>query len=209
MVEEVGRAQGLVRFDDKRPIGWSRRRVIGFAVLAAALAAVGRPWPSSQVPGTGNPEPGAANVRSTLLAFMGALFGRVLSQLDAADLTERLDYLLGFNGPLAEDCRVLALYLDHAAAPHGAPAFTHCEPASQALIVDQVMRIDTHSIAARLWARLSAGRRTYYRMRWSAVPHLAWLYRHSPAAWRARGYTRWAGVAGDWREALHPGAPYP
>ena len=31
----------------------------------------------------------------------------------------------------------------------------------------------------------------------------------SAAAWRARGYTRWPGVAGDRHDVLAPGAPYP
>jgi hypothetical protein len=195
--------------NDERSRGWSRRHIIGFASLAAALAAVGLQSRPSPVRGAGNPESDAATVRSTLLAFIGALFGRVLSPLDAADLSERLVYLLDFNGPLAGDCRALALYLDQLAAEHGSPAFNQSEPVWQALIVDQIMRIDVHSIAARLLTRLSASHRAYYRMRWSAVPQLAWMYRHSPAAWRARGYTRWAGVAGDWREMLHPGASYP
>jgi len=161
------------------------------------------------VSGAGSADSAAPAVEATLLAFIGALFGRVLSPLDAADLAERVACLLAFKGPLEGDCRALALYLDHLAARRGCPAFTRCEPASQALIVDQVMRIDVNSMAARLLTQLSAGHRAYYRMRWSAVPQLAWLYRHSAAAWRARGYTRWAGVAGDWREVLHPGVPYP
>jgi len=162
------------------------------------------------VSGAGSADSAAAPaVQATLLAFIGALFGRVLSPLDTADLAERVAYLMAFEDALEGDCRALALYLDHLAALRGSPAFTHCEPASQASIVDQVMQIDVNSMAARLLTRLSAGHRAYYRMRWSAVPQLAWLYRHSPAAWRARGYTRWAGVAGDWREVLHPGAPYP
>jgi hypothetical protein len=46
-------------------------------------------------------------------------------------------------------------------------------------------------------------------MRGSTIPSLEWLYRHSAAAWRARGYTRWPGIPGDWRETLVAGAPYP
>jgi hypothetical protein len=195
--------------NDKRSMGWSRRRLIGFAGLAGILAVVAQQWPTSSPIRGDDAQSDAATVHATLIAFIGSLFGRVLSPLDVTDLSERLDYLLGFDGPLVEDCRALASYLDHLAAEHGRPAFKQCERSSQELIVDQVMRIDVHSIAAHLAARLSASYRAYYRMRWSAIPQLAWLYRHSPAAWRARGYTRWAGVAGDWREVLNPGPPYP
>lgn len=198
--------------NDKRSAGWSRRRLLGFASLATALgalAAVGHEWPPSRVRGARNAESDAGTVHLTLVSFIGALFGRVPSQLDAADLAERVAYLLGFNEAVGGDCRALAVHLDHLAAQQGSSAFNQCEPATQASIVDQVMRIDVNSIAARLLTRLSASHRAYYRMRWAAVPQLAWLYRHSPAAWRARGYSRWAGVAGDWREVLRPGSAYP
>jgi hypothetical protein len=71
------------------------------------------------------------------------------------------------------------------------------------------MLIDPKSFKARILSRLSVGERDHYRMRWSIVPSLGWMYRHSAAAWRARGYARWPGVAGDWHEVLAPGAPYP
>lgn len=151
----------------------------------------------------------AEAVRRTLVAFIGALFGRTLPAQDADDLSARLGDLQAFDTALNHDCTVLAQYLEALAQNRGAKGFEECGASQQQSIVDDIMRIDVKTYSARLLSRLSRGHRDYYRMRWSAVPQLAWIYRHSPAAWRARGYLRWPGVQGDWHDVLAPGASYP
>jgi hypothetical protein len=147
-------------------------------------------------------------VRQSLIAFMGALFGRDLTAEDRADLSDRLA-LFTEDAALRHDCSVFADYLDRLAREEHADDFAGCEPTAKQRIVERVMAIDPHSLSARVLAHLSERMRVYYRMRWSIVPSLEWMYRHSAAAWRARGYSRWPGVPGDWRESLVPGLPYP
>jgi hypothetical protein len=149
-----------------------------------------------------------ADVKATLLAFTGALFGHELSPPDVDGLSQRLDMFTS-NEALRRDCEVLAFHLDQLAAEQGASRFQACSPVQREEIVGQIMRIDPKTFRARLLSKFLPGRRDFYRMRWSAVPSLAWLYRHSGAAWRTRGYTRWPGVPGDWHEIVVPGPPYP
>ncbi len=186
-----------------------RRKIVLGSLGAAALAFVGLTWPPRQV-GIGQPgrDRTTANVTHTLLAFTGALMGRNLSEPDRADLSDRLQLFMS-DETLRHDCSVLARHLDDLARKQRAMAFASCSPSQQERIVEQVVLIDPLSMWARVLQRLSRNQRDFYRMRWSTVTMLAWIYRHSPAAWRARGYTRWPGVAGDWRETLAPGAPYP
>jgi hypothetical protein len=187
-----------------------RRTIIVGSLGAAALACVGLAWLWRQA-GTDQSEGerNSADLKGRLLAFVGALFGRDLSALDVEDMSDRLDDLLAAGGILLHDAAVLVRQLDERAKKQGAIGFASCSPSQKAGIVEQVMSIDPKSMRARVWSRLSRNQRDFYRLRWSIVPQLAWLYRHSAAAWRARGYTRWPGVAGDWRETLAPGAPYP
>jgi hypothetical protein len=210
---------------DLTPKPISRRRVLllGGAGAAACGAAA---WisRSSAPPGLPNGSPYgspngspngsrqaayAAGVIPTLLAFIGALFGRTLSAMDVADLSGRIAYMQRIDAALNRDCAFLAAHLDARAAAMGAEKFGACGAAQQASIVDEIMRIDEKSRIARLLSHFSRSEREYYRMRWSAVPQLAWLYRHSSAAWRARGYTHWPGTRGDWHEVLARGPAYP
>ena len=113
------------------------------------------------------------------------------------------------KGRLRHEGGVLARYLDDQAQTRAGTAFVACNEAQQQAILTQVMMIDPRSLKARVLSRLSSSRADFYRMRWSIVSSLVWMNRHSAAAWRARGYTRWPGVAGDWHDVLAPGAPYP
>jgi len=187
-----------------------RRTMILGSLGAAALAFVALHWLPRE-PGTGQSagERNPAELKGRLLAFIGALFGRDLSALDLEDLSGRLDELLAAGGILLHDAAVLVRQLDERAMKQGASGFASCSVSQKAGIVEQVMSIDPKSMRARVLSRLSRDQRDVNRMRWSIVPQLAWLYRHSAPAWRARGYARWPGVAGDWRETLAPGAPYP
>lgn len=194
---------------DEPPKPLSRRRLllsVSFGVLACGAAGLGmRARHELVLKAAGD----AGAVRGTLVAFIGALFGRTLPAQDADDLSARLGDLQTFDTALNHDCTVLAQYLEAQAQNWGVKGFEECSASQQQSIVDDIMRIDVKSYSARLLSRLSRGHRDYYRMRWSAVPQLAWIYRHSPAAWRARGYLRWPGVKGDWHDVLAPGAGYP
>jgi hypothetical protein len=148
-------------------------------------------------------------IKATVLVFIGAMYGRALVGEDKADMSDRLDLFFSEDAAMRHEGAVLARYLDDQAQTRAATAFVACNDAQQQAILTQVMMIDPRSIKARILSRLSAGERDHYRMRWSIIPSLGWLYRHSAAAWRARGYARWPGVAGDWHEVLAPGAPYP
>jgi hypothetical protein len=184
-----------------------RRTFILGGLGAAALAFAGLSWRLRKGALSHSP---LEQTTATLLAFTGALFGR--DPADAgegvADLSDRIAVLVS-SEPMRREGAVLAHYLDEMAAKQGGTSFRSCTPAQQASIVDGVMSIDTKSFSARLLSHGTPGMRERFRMRSTTVPLLAWLYRHSAAAWRARGYSRWPGIAGDWRETLSPGAPYP
>jgi hypothetical protein len=197
-----------VNDEEPLPPSTTQRRMFILAGLgAAALALAGLKWLPRKA-ASGNPPREQTMV--TLLAFTAALFGRDLSARaeDASDLADRLETFASID-TFPRDCAVLAQYLDELAAKRGAKSFTSCSASQKDSIVGELMAIDARSLRARVLSRLSPGMREHYRMRSSTVPLLAWLYRHSAAAWRARGYSRWPGIAGDWRETLSPGTPYP
>ena len=195
---------------DEPPKPLSRRRLLLSAGFGVALACGAAGWGTRArhdlvLRAAGD----AGAVRRILVAFIGALFGRTLTAQDADDLSARLNDLQTLDTALNHDCMVLAQYLEALARNRGAQGFEESSASQQQSIVDDIMRIDVKTYSARLLSRLSRSHRDYYRMRWSAVPQLAWIYRHSPAAWRARGYLRWPGVRGDWHDVLVPGASYP
>jgi hypothetical protein len=190
------------------PVNQRRTFILG-ALGAAALGLVGLAF-RSRDDFTPPSEPGdLSQVKGTILAFIGAMFGRALVGEDRADMSDRLDLYFASDPALRHQGAVLARYLDDQAQTRAAPGFVSCSEAQQRTILAQVMMIDPRSLKVRVLSRLSSGERDFYRMRWSIVSSLAWMYRHSAAAWRARGYTRWPGVAGDWHDVLAPGAPYP
>jgi hypothetical protein len=188
--------------------GIPRRAFIGGSLAALVGGLLGWRWWSGRRGASPPAGQRSADMRATLLEFMGALFGRELSAPDADDLSQRLDLFVS-NEALRRDCEALTRHLDELAAAQGVSRFHACSPRQREQIVGQIMHIDPKTFRARLLSKFLAGRREFYRMRWSAVPSLAWLYRHSAAAWRTRGYTRWPGVPGDWHEIVAPGPPYP
>jgi hypothetical protein len=195
--------------NEEPPKPLSRRRLLlsaSFGVLACGVAGLGLRARHEPAPA---PAGDAGALRRVLVVFIGALFGRTLPAQDADDLSARLGDLQTFDTALNHDCTVLAQYLESRARNWGATGFEECSASQQQSIVDEIMRIDVKTYSARLLSHLSRDHRDYYRMRWSAVPQLAWIYRHSPAAWRARGYLRWPGVRGDWHDVLVPGESYP
>jgi hypothetical protein len=195
--------------NDKPSTPLMQRRTFTLGVLgAAALGFVGITLKSRYDSGP-HGEPGDLNqVKATVLVFIGAVFGHALVGEDRADMSERLD--LFFADPnFRHEGGVLTRYLDDHAKSLAGSAFVACSEAQQQTILTQVMMIDPRSLKARVLSRLSSSERDHYRMRWSIVSSLAWMYRHSAAAWRARGYARWPGVPGDWHDVLAPGAPYP
>jgi hypothetical protein len=193
---------------DVPPEPLSRRRLILLGSWAAAACGAAG-WFSSGPGPIPRRAGGTDGNTGTLLAFIEALFGRNLSLLDRTELTDRLAYMGQCRASLKRDCSVLAAYLDKQAEQYGAGDFAACSVSQKASIVDEIMELPLKSRVAFFLSRFSRTERDFYRMRWSAVPQLVWVYRHSPAAWRARGYLRWPGVRGNWRDSLAPGAPYP
>ena len=193
---------------DVPPESLSRRRMILLGSWAAAACGAAG-WFSSGPASVPQRAGGTDADTGTLLAFIGALFGRNLSPQDRTELSDRLAYMGQYRASLRRDCSVLAAYLDGAAGQYGAGDFAACSASQKASIVDEIMKLPLKSRIAFFLSRFSRTERDFYRMRWSAVPQLAWVYRHSPTAWRARGYQRWPGVRGNWRDTLAPGAPYP
>jgi hypothetical protein len=141
----------------------------------------------------------------TVITFIGALFGRVLSDTDRTELRERLAETLSQEPGRAQDYTVLAQQLDRLARDAGAAGFVKANTAQRGSIVDQIMHIDPGTMWSRILAHLTPGRGRYYRIRSTTVPDLVWLYRYSGVPWRARGYERWPGIPGDWHEYLTPG----
>jgi hypothetical protein len=191
-----------------KPLLFRRRTLLaaGAAGALAALVSASRlHWPTRA---EARARTASGAVREGLLAFLGTLFGRELTAEDRADLGERLA-LLAAEPALAYDCAVLSHHLDRLAHDEGAQSFASCAADGRERVVERLMAIDPRSPRARVLEKLAVGMRDFYRMRSSTIPSLEWLYRHSAAAWRARGYTRWPGIPGDWRETLVPGAPYP
>lgn len=149
------------------------------------------------------------DAKLTVVAFIGALNGRELSQWDVTDLLDRLNYRLSYDAGFIDECAVLAQHLENFARARGGASFRACNEAQKDSIVHRIMTIDPTSLASKVLRRFSKGEHDYYRIRWSTIYQLSWIYKQSGVAWRARGYTRWAGIPGNWREILAPGAPYP
>jgi hypothetical protein len=196
--------------NDKRSTPVTQRRTFILGALGAAtLGFVGLTFKWRQ-DFAQQSEPGnLGQIKATVLVFVGAMYGRALVGEDQADMADRLDLFFSEDATLRHEGAVLTRYLDDQAQARAGTAFVACNDEQQQAILTQVMMINPKSIKARVLSRLSASERDHYRMRWSIIPSLGWLYRHSAAAWRARGYTRWPGVAGDWHDVLAPGAPYP
>lgn len=200
----------------------SRRRFLVLAAVGSAIAAVvglglivtgGRLQRSSGIAGlSSTTATSARDIKGTLdtvVTFIGAMFGRDLSDRDSAELLERLRQTLEQEPARAEDYMVLAQYLDRRARGAGAAGFAMANTVQRSAIVDQVMQVDPGALWSRVLSHVSSARRQYYRMRSATVPALAWLYRGSSVPWRARGYERWPGIPGDWHEYLTAGKPNP
>jgi len=185
----------------------SRRRFLygtGAAVALAGVAAWIRRFGSE--PGL---PPSGTTALTPVVVFLGVLFGHELSDADRNELSDRLAFTVSATPALGADYQVLGRQLDRLVEEGGGASFLRASPAQRETVVDRLMRIAPPSLLERLWAHVVHSRKQYYRMRFETVPQLAWLYRHSGVAWRARGYTRWQGIPGDWREYTRPGAPYP
>lgn len=201
----------MVNDEGLKPL--SRRRLLivgGMGGIVLAALGLGSLRHRAEVGQNAHGATGVApDAKMTVLAFIGALFGRELSEQDLAELSDRLNYLLSSAAMFNHECAVLVQYLDGLARQRGAATFRSSSAAQKQAMVDKIMQIDPKSILSRVLSRLSGSERDHYRMRWSIVPQLAWVYRNSGAAWRARGYTRWPGIPGDWHDVLAPGPPYP
>ena len=189
-----------------------RRLLIAGGVFGVALTAVDLGWvrPRQRVGQVKDRAIGIApDAKLTVVAFIGALHGRDLSADDIAELSDRLTFRLSSDTAFTDECAVLAQNLDEFASERGTATFRSCNDVQKDSIVQRIMTIDATSLVSKLLRRLSTSERNYYRMRWSTIYQLSWIYKQSGSAWRARGYRRWPGIPGDWREVLVPGAPYP
>jgi hypothetical protein len=197
--------------------GVSRRRLLKFAGVGGIAAAASvlipgiwrEPWPYA---GGVDDDLSAQARRATLtttIAFMGALFGRALTGEDQKDLRERLEYTVEKEPSRLQAYAVLARRLDQSARNSGALEFAAAPAGAQTQILDGMMSIRHETLRARLLSRISAPAARHYRMRSYTIPALCWLYANSGVAWRARGYERWPGIPGNWREILSAGKPYP
>ncbi len=190
----------------------SRRRLLAAGAMGLGLAVLGfrlLPRHSQESSRLKNAGQLSAQAQLTVLVFVGALFGTQLLQQDLSDLSDRLNYRLKPDSVFRHECTVLTQYLDSLAKEHGAVAFLSCDAMRKESIVNQIMTINHRSVLARFQSRVSNYQYDYYQMRSSTVGQLAWLYRQSGVPWRRRGYARWPGVPGDWREIMSPGPPYP
>jgi len=185
----------------------SRRRFLYGTGAAVALAGVVA-WIRRFRIAPGLPQSDTAAL-TPVVVFLSVLFGHELSDADRSELSDRLAFAVRATPTLGADYQVLARQLDRLAEEVGGASFLKASSAQRATVVDRLMRIARPSWLERLWAHVVHSRKQYYRMRFETVLQLAWLYRHSGVAWRARGYTRWQGISGDWREYTRPGAPYP
>jgi hypothetical protein len=205
-VGEVVRPDGKQRADVV-----SRRRLLAAGAAGVCLAFLGFRVLAPRLRGRSTPQSAgelSPEAQATILAFVGALFGTDLVGGDLSDLSDRLSYRLMSDALFRDECTVLMQHLDSLAREQRAVGFSSCDGVRKESIVKQIMTINYNSVFARFQSRISNFQHNYYRMRSSTVWKLAWLYRNSAAAWRRRGYRRWPGVPGDWREILAPGAPY-
>ena len=197
--------------------GVSRRRLLklaGVGGIAAAAAVLmpgiwREPWPYAGRVDDDLPEQARRAILTTTIAFMGALFGRALTREDQTELRERLEYAAEHEPSRLRDYAVLASRLDQSARNSGALEFASASTGAQTQILDAMMSIRPETLRARLLSRISAPTARHYRMRSYTIPALSWLYCNSGVAWRARGYERWPGIPGNWREILSAGKPYP
>jgi len=195
----------------------SRRRLLKYFGVAGITAAAAmlmpgilrEPWPYAEGVDDDLSEPARRAVLTTTIAFMGALFGRNLIREDQAELRERLEYTVAQEPERLQHYAVLARRLDRWAGNSGAPGFARASAGTQTQILDGMMNIRHQTLWARLLSRISAPTARHYRMRSHTIPALGWLYGNSGVAWRARGYERWPGIPGNWREILSAGKPYP
>jgi hypothetical protein len=151
----------------------------------------------------------AEHSAQTAVAFMSALFGHPLTQEDRTELLERLAYTVTQLPHRAADYALLASGLDRMARDAGAASFIDATESAKATLVEDLMRIDPTALRFRVLKRLSSDYAREFEMRIKTVPALALLYKGSGVPWRARGYHRWPGIPGDWREIVTPGNPYP
>ena len=195
----------------------SRRRLLVMAgaggIAAAAAALLPRSFlnslPYAADPPDDEVEASRQLVLQSSVVFLGVLFGRELHQADREELRERLAYTVEQEPPRLEDYTVLVRHLDRLAIHRGAGSFATANDATQSAVLDEVMRIHPRSLTARVMMRMSQASARHYRMRSATIPALSWLYANSGVAWRARGYRRWPGIPGNWRDVLAPGNPYP
>jgi hypothetical protein len=198
-----------------RPTTASRRRFLTVASIGAPVAAAIALAPRTvrsvlqHTAGIAPPAADTTQVLNTTVAFIATLFGRRLTAEDHTELLDRLSYATQREPVRREYYDLLCQYLDRAARSAGFASFDAADSTGRTAIVDRIMRTDVSPLLSRLLSLVSADTHQLRRIKLAVVPQLAWLYRHSGVPWRARGYTRWPGIPGDWHEYLTDGRAYP
>ena len=193
----------------------SRRRVlIFFGVGAAATATLFLGRPRARLPASGAGKRDLSQkerlaVLATATTFMGILFGRTLTSEDQVELLDRLNFTIAQDPTRLQDYAELKLYLDYTARRQGATAFVLSTTATQSELLDRLMSIRFRWWQVLLSREFGGQSARFQRIVTVIVPGLAWLYANSGVPWRARGYDRWPGIPGDWRDVLRPGNPIP
>lgn len=183
----------------------SRRRVLLMAAAAAVVAgaAVTGLGVVRRRVNTGTPVTMTdAKALETVVHFIGALFGATLTDVDRTELLAALQYALVLDEVYGVGFRALVGHLNQAARAAGAADFRGTSPVQADTIVGDLMRTDGDSalLAAESVTSVDA-HRVRDVVTW-VVPKLEVLYRRSGVPWRARGYQRWPGVAGNWTDYL-------
>lgn len=144
-------------------------------------------------------------VLDTIAVLLGTLFGHELSEEDHAELIDRLTFAVDEDSEWRKRYADLVRFVDQEARYAGGVDFITLHHDQRERVLDPVMQIDLKSLRSRLFALVSDEERKHRHMRMGTIEHLAWLYRHSGVPWRARGYAKWPGIPGDWREYTKPG----
>lgn len=146
-----------------------------------------------------------ARLLGHVVTFIGDLHGRPLTDTDTAELRDRLEFSIEAEPSRWLEYRQLIDWLDARCRAQGVGQYGGAGAASRARAITELMAIDPYSRTANALSRVSKRAARVYSLRRDTVHELVWLYNNSGVPWRARGYRRWPGIPGDWREVLAAG----
>ncbi len=179
------------------------------ATAAGLLAKLRSQFPKAEK-GSRDGSPAAREqVMDAAIKFMSRLFGHQLTAEDRHELLERLEFAVAHEPKRLWDYADLKRYLDDRARERGAVDFLTSGSDDQDAILDKLMTARFSRWQVELLREFPGRAGRYHRIVTVIIPGLSWLYANSGVTWRARGYERWQGIPGDWREVLAPGKSLP